>query len=281
MAYSSAVQFLDNFGVPRGIPFNNDGANSIPMFLAVPYDTQIAEGTVPNHQPLIAAGMTPTVNNTRIDLWEPGGSYVFPPAGGIQMRIISSNAGDAAAGAGIRTVEVHYLDNAGAEQTTTLTMNGITGVTTTPTNIFRIQRMYALTAGANGVASGTIQLQNTAGTVTYAQITTGYTISRQLIWTVPAGFTGYIQSFTFAGIPGAASHWVQFFLRASQTPDGTSTPGIYTTQIQGMSNGSTNEVKLEIPLKLAAGTDVIVSMIGDAAGTGATCVASINGWYEN
>ena len=64
------------------------------------------------------------------DIWQGAAIKIpFPnQTTGQQMSLVSTSASDASAGSGARTVDVHYLDNLGAEQHEIVTMNGLTPV---------------------------------------------------------------------------------------------------------------------------------------------------------
>ena len=59
------------------------------------YATAVALGHVPGARPFRIIGTNTDIDNVREDIWELGGTYVFPPAGGIRMRVVSSSASDA------------------------------------------------------------------------------------------------------------------------------------------------------------------------------------------
>jgi hypothetical protein len=79
-----------------------------------------------------------------------------------QRSIRSSNAADAAAGTGIRTVRLTYYSLAAGVITgpfaEDLTMNGVTAVATVSTTICYIEKIQALTVGSTGAAVGNIEL---------------------------------------------------------------------------------------------------------------------------
>lgn len=135
------------------------------------------------------------------DLWTVGGAYVFPTAE-MGMEVISSSAEDDPAkadtnpGTGIHAVTIYYLDDAGAEKSTDVTLNGTTAVATTATDIYRVQNMRTKTVGTDGVAAGNIDLRHLNDTPIYTRIATGKTRARTLAWTVPAGKTLYVTNIT-------------------------------------------------------------------------------------
>jgi len=95
---------------------------------------------------------------------------------GAQRSVKSADAGDAAAGTGIRTLRiVYYALSAGVITgpfVEVLTMNGTTAVPTVATNIALIEKMEAVTVGSGGGAAGAITLYANAagGSTAIAQI---------------------------------------------------------------------------------------------------------------
>jgi hypothetical protein len=86
---------------------------------------------------------------------------------GAQRSLASSSASDAAAGTGIRTVQVRYFTLASDGTITgpfyeTVTLNGATAVAMVATNVALVDSVIALTAGSGGVAAGTITLYTDA-----------------------------------------------------------------------------------------------------------------------
>jgi hypothetical protein len=114
----------------------------------------------------------------------------IPADAGEQMSVISEDANDTSAGSGVQTLTVSYLDAAGAEQTTTVTMNGTTAVPLTPTDVRFVQDLQSLTVGTGGVADGNIRIYKTSdATLVYSMIATGGNQSLVPSKMVPAGKT--------------------------------------------------------------------------------------------
>lgn len=219
-----------------------------------------------------------TVQNTLQDLWEgPTAQYVFPTVAQ-QMHVVSTSANDAAAGTGIRTVYIHYLDTNYNEQTEIVTLNGVTPVNTVATNILRINGMHAGSVGSGGTAAGNISLTNTGGTVTYGIITTGFNTAHQAIFTIPAGYTGYASHFQ-ASSGSTGTHFCQVGFRAT-CHAGVLLPGVFLSQdvISGQNTGyATN---YPTPIVIPAMTDIKISAVADAVNANVTAVGALMGWYE-
>lgn len=77
-----------------------------------------------------------------------------------QRSILSGNANDTAAGTGARTVTITYYDQTGVGPLTEIvTLNGITAVNTTNTNICFIEKIQVTTVGSTGSNVGTLTLK--------------------------------------------------------------------------------------------------------------------------
>lgn len=144
-----------------------------------PYYDDIASGKVPGKVPgksiMSAMGEREAMGilSSGEDVWRGNElsplptshvSIPLPDSGGEQMTIVSEDAADNSVGTGVRTLRIHYIDAAGAEQTEDIITNGLTGVNTVATNIRFVNDMYSLTVGSNGVSEGNIIIHKT-GTV--------------------------------------------------------------------------------------------------------------------
>lgn len=135
--------------------------------------------------------------STGEDIWNGTASVVpIPPLVGQQMSVVSTSAQDGVAGTGILTLEIHYIDANGNEQTEDITMNGVAAVNTIATNIRFINDMHAVTAGTTKAAVGTITIfpVGTPATV-YTQISVGQTRHLNTSRMVPFGKTCLIDWF--------------------------------------------------------------------------------------
>lgn len=241
-------------------------------------------GVYPNKIAFEVEGEGTSVNNIRVDVVSIGAAgaaanYVFPPAGGMQMAVRSSSVNDTAAGTGVRTVHIHYLDDNYATQQEIVTLNGTSLVNTVATNILRVNDFHTVTAGSGAQAAGDITLENTAGTVIYSRISTGMNRARNAVFTIPAGKQGYITHWNASSGTTNGTHYTRFVLRAT-THENTLYPGIFMSQdATGTLNSATN-IDYDIPLHLPATTDIKVSVISDSGAANAVVNSHFSGWYE-
>lgn len=229
-------------------------------------------------------GRAPDVDNVRVDLWEgslstygPSTTYVFPAAAQ-QMTVSSTSANDTLAGTGVQKIHIHYLDTNYAPQIEVINMNGVAAVNTVATNILRINGMHAIQTGTGGVAAGDIAITNVARTVTYGFIVNGNNTARQAVYTVPAGFTGYISHWQ-ASSGSAGSHFCQITLRAT-THQGVLYPSVFLVQDETGSQNSGIAIDFPTPIPIPATTDVKISAISDNAAANVVALGAIIGWFE-
>lgn len=153
----------------RGAGFQDyiHGASKVAESLAL----DIARGFITGSENFGAYGQRTTAGAESDYVIWPNGVFSIPAAAGVQMSVVSTSAADAAAGTGIRTVELHYLDANLDSQAEIVTLNGVTPVLTVATNIRFIQCFHAVTVGSGLKAAGIITAAN--GGTTYSQINTG------------------------------------------------------------------------------------------------------------
>jgi len=239
----------------------------------------IATGIYPGKTPFAIDGRTTGVNSTRVDVIEFGTTYVSP-ASPIQMQVVSTSANDAALGSGIRSVTIHYLDTNYNAQTTVVTLNGVTPVLTTPTNILRVNGMHAnTTAGFSASAAGNISLQAVGGATTYSYISAGYKTSRSSVFTIPAGKTGYIYAFGISTGAVTGAHFTNVTLMAT-SHDGVAFANVPLLQQELSSVNSSISVPFPIPIKVPATMDIRVNAVSDASNANVTVTCYFDGWYE-
>ncbi len=166
-----------------------------PPLAETPYELLVAQGKVSGVTNINLYGTQSAVTSAYIPIWENATAYTFPSSA-IQMTLYSSSASDTNVSVLIQGLNASYTP---ISETLVLT-NGTTGVTTV-NSYFRIHSISIVTSSANNPV-GTIYLSNSAKTVTYAQIAIGVGRSQMTIYTVPAGYTFYLDrvgAYTSAG----------------------------------------------------------------------------------
>jgi hypothetical protein len=95
-------------------------------------------------------------------------------------------------GTGIGAVRLDYVDADGVEQYETISLNGLTAVTSTATDVAAIASVTATSVGTGGSAAGTITVKDVGSASTYATIPVGACEAKNAIQKIPAGRVGYI-----------------------------------------------------------------------------------------
>lgn len=173
------------------------------------YDS-VGLGLVSGASRVAALGNNPDVDTAAVeDVWSGGGTYPWM-TGATSLEIVSDSANDSAAGTGARTVLVNGLDANYATVAQTVTLDGLTPVAL-PTQLFRINSALIMSAGSGKVNAGTLTVRNAGGGTTRAVIPVGYGITRQAVYTVPAGKTLAINSQMFCiNRTGGVSRYATF-----------------------------------------------------------------------
>lgn len=176
-----------------------------------PFELQVARGQIAGHSSFFRFGYANAIGTTPQTLTScvtAGNTYVYPTSATV-MKVSSSSANDTAAGTGVRTMLVVGLDSSYNQISETVTLNGQTAVNTT-NSYLRILYTEILTVGSGAAQAGTIYVGT--GTVTagvpatiYWQSDTTYNNWSFAGYTVPAGYTAYVTSYTITTQSGAAN----------------------------------------------------------------------------
>lgn len=165
--------------------------------LAGDFNLQIARGKVDGVSLVNLYGYQGAVDGAWIPIWENATAYTYPPNGGTTMLLYSSSASDTAVSVLIDGLDANF---APISETLLLT-NGTTGVTT-GNSYRRINNMRIV--GTNN-AVGIIRLASSDKVTTYAQIAIGVGKTQWSMYTVPAGYTFYLNRVTAAASATSAA----------------------------------------------------------------------------
>ena len=167
-----------------------------------PFELQVARTQIPLHTTYFRFGWANAIGTnpqTITSAVSAGNIYVYPAAATV-MTVSSSSASDTSAGTGARTILVAGLDANYNSISEIVTLNGQTAVNTV-NSYLRIQYTELLTTGSGNTQAGTIYIGT--GTVTagvpatiYWQSDLTYNNFSFAGFTVPAGYTAYISSYT-------------------------------------------------------------------------------------
>lgn len=161
------------------------------------WNMQVAMGKVYGASLVNLYGYQATVDGIWIPVWENNTVYTYPANTGEIMTLYSSSTSDTAV-----TVIIDGLDaNFNIQSETLVLTNGTTGVATAK-SYRRINNMR-ITGATNPV--GIIRLSNAAKTNTYAQINVGVGKTQWSMYTVPAGYTFFLNRVTAVASATSAS----------------------------------------------------------------------------
>jgi hypothetical protein len=187
-------------------------------------------------------------------VWPVYGSpnLVVPPSPGVQMSVVSSDPSDAAAGTGIRTMELHYLDGSLNEASELITLTGTTPKLTVATDIRFIQCMHIVTVGSVKAAVGNIIASN--GGITYSYIKAAARRCTSSARRIPAGYTFMVESIFASSISGnaQAESFVRLVTTSIATHDFTELAITIPHMGIGMQDGS-ESLTLKTPFPVAEG----------------------------
>lgn len=198
-------------------------AASTPVVLPSDQTIQVSQTPINSRQG-VSAGTRTLGGGTANLLFAVEATPYVEPSAAAQRSIVSTSAGDAAAGAGARTVRITYYNNTGAGPFTEIvTMNGVTPVNTVATDIRFVEKMETVTVGTVGGGNlGTISLftgiggaGTVIGTIGFGTISPG-SGDFQTFWGqhyVAAGSTNRQPVFDVGSTGGGASAIARFTVR--------------------------------------------------------------------
>jgi hypothetical protein len=150
-----------------------------------PFDLQVSRGQIMGHQTLSLFGYQAAIGNTSIPVWENAAAYTYPTSA-TTMTVVSTSASDNTSA----TILISGLDANFAPISETIALNGVTGVTTV-NSYLRINSLLMTSPGTSQTTNvGTITVKQSSNTL--AQINIGVGKSQSTIYTVPAGYTFYL-----------------------------------------------------------------------------------------
>ena len=158
------------------------------------YGQEVSLGNVAGVSEVAFFGTNLTTPTTGEPIWSNSGAALLLPVVAQTLTISSSNANDTAAGTGMRSATVKYIDfTTGLESTLVLALNGQRPVSVT-VNGYACNLIEGASYGSNGTNAGLISVGYGVGATgvpatILSQIPIGGNISLQAIYTVPAGKT--------------------------------------------------------------------------------------------
>ena len=227
-----------------------------------PFELQVARNQIMGHKALFQFGINGAVGTSVETVWAEGGTYVYPTTATV-MKISSSSTDDTSAGTGARTIAIFGLDANYNQISESVILDGQTAVNT-GNSYLRISRMYVTTAGSGATAAGTIYAGT--GSVTsgvpatvYATIVPPANQTQLAFWTVPAGYTLYLNGVFYSSANSTANASTNFQL--IERPLG----GVFRIQSSTRLPGNGDFVlDLHTPIAFPEKTDIEIRAVASA-----------------
>jgi len=148
-----------------------------------PFDLQVARGQIAGHTTVSIFGYQANVTTSPIPIWENATTYTFP-ASAATANVASGSASDIGA-----TVLINGLDANFNPLSETVTI--ASGNTVTTNSYLRVNSLF-LTKSGSGYNTNQGAISVKQGSNTLAQINTNIGKSQSTIYTVPNGYTFYL-----------------------------------------------------------------------------------------
>lgn len=209
-----------------------------------PFELQVVRNQIENHKTVFKFGFNPDINSAEETVWDVGGIYAYPSSA-VAMTV-TTDAGTPANDNGVKVI-VFGLDEDCNEVNEEVTLAGAGTATTTQT-FFRIFRAYV-----SGSQAPTGNLNITNGGTTYARITLGENQTLMGVWTVPAGYTGFIDHVNIAtGTTNANQYITAQLVQRTQG-------GVFRVMMkQTLGSGGVADFVIRYPISVSEKTDLEV-----------------------
>ena len=221
-----------------------------------PFDLQIARGQITGHSNVNIFGYNAAVGTNQYAVWENVAAYVFPTVAQV-MNLVSANNADTA------TIFINGLDANRNIQTESLVLNGTT-VVPTVNSYLRINSI-SVSTGSSTNPAGVVTLKNTNGTpntITYAQINAGVGKSQMSVYSVPNGYTFYLNRIdAFSSFNGNNANFINY------RNQNTLSNGVIQYVAQA-AFGPSYRIQRNVPLPMGINAD-IQFQLGTSASTAA------------
>jgi len=221
---------------------------------------QVRKDQVHNTKGIHKFGFNSSVGNSEVTISDNGSDYDALTSPSI-VKISSSSTADTSDGTGARTINISGLDENYNEISEDITLNGQTAVNSTNSYI-RVFRAKVLTAGSGGANAGDIHIGTGAVSsgvpaTSIAKISIGENQTLMAVWTVPAGYTGYLYQIEFSSnVQGSVYLTARVKIREFE--------GVYQTKEKGTFTTDALKFDLELPTVITEKSDIKLTCIASA-----------------
>ena len=223
------------------------------------WELNVSRGKVRGAFHVIKFGNNDDIDGSMESVWDAGGLYPWSSFASAGTVVLTSSdteddedKGGGVEGTGAHRVTIEGLDANYNLVTDTLITNG-TSTRTSTVEFLRVFRAYVTEAGTTGTNEGTLTI--TKGGTTIAQIktagsptSTGLGQTFMSVYTVPAGYTGYIYQFNAS----TAKADGDVFLMQREHIDG----GVWRSRDIIHTNQNSVEREYKFPIKFNEKTDI-------------------------
>ena len=153
-----------------------------------------SHGVLSDHKTIYKFGYNLDIGLTEETVWAVGGEFDQSTVTSAQtLSIVSTSANDTNGGTGAWLVAVFGLDADYNEQSElAIALNGTNAVTSS-LSYRAVNRVAVAYSGSTKGNVGNITLKQSTSQITLAYIAATDSITQQMIYTVPAGYSGYLQ----------------------------------------------------------------------------------------
>ena len=216
-----------------------------------PWELQVVRNQIAFHKTIFKFGFNPDVNGSEETIWDVGGIYAYPSSA-VTMTVTSA-AGVPATDNGVKVV-VQGLDGDYNEVSQEVTLAG-SGTATTTQTFLRVNRAYV-----SGSQAPTGNLNITNGGTTYARITLGENQTLMALWTVPAGYTGFLDHVNIATGTTNANQYVTAQIVQRQLG------GVFRVMMkQTLGSGGVADFIIRYPISVPEKTDLEVRAVSSGS----------------
>ena len=216
-----------------------------------PFELQVVRGQVENHKTVFKFGYNPDIDGTEETIWDVGGIYAYPSSAVVMT--VTTDAGTPANDNGV-TVIIEGLDGDFNEISDEVTLAGAGTATTTKT-FFRVNRAYV-----SGSQEPTGNLNITNGGTTYARITVEENQTLMAMWTVPAGYTGFLDHVNIATGTTNANQYITAQIVQRQLG------GVFRVMMkQTLGSGGVADFLIRYPILVPEKTDIEVRAVSSGS----------------
>jgi hypothetical protein len=200
-------------------------------------------------------------------IWSESNAYTWMTTGQkVKVASVGANAANddftGVVGTGAHIVELDGLDADWARQTEEITLNGVAQVASTK-DFIRIFRVKVVQVGSTGYNEGAIEVFDNGGANQVGHVPIGNNQSMQALYTVPAGFRGYM---TRVYASSASNQTVEVRIRIREWYN-TYQTGQHIDQVKHkihIFRGFVDE-HFDVPIEIEEKSDIYASAIASAA----------------